>query len=111
MAEVMEGSEWNMQYFGTAQAAVVTALHNLLVQGEDGQVSLFPALPAEWQECSFENLLAEGLEISATYRAGQVSGTARNIASQPVRCSLSWKNHHTDLILNPGETYAIEWNQ
>jgi hypothetical protein len=111
MAEVMEGREWNMQYFGTAQAAVVTALHSLLLQGDEGQVSLFPALPAEWQECSFENLLAEGLEISATYRRGQVSGMARNIAPQTVHCSVSWKNHQADLVLKPGETYVIEWNQ
>jgi hypothetical protein len=111
MAEVMEGREWNMQYFGTAQAAVVTALHALLLQGDEGQVSLFPALPGEWQECDFENLLAEGLEISAAYRRGQVRGTARAIAPQTVHSSVSWNNHKADLVLKPGETYVIEWNQ
>ncbi len=111
MAEVMEGREWNMQYFGTAQAAAVTALHSLLLQGDEGQVTLFPALPAEWQECSFENLLAEGLEISASYRQGRVSATARSVARQTVHCNLSWQNQHVDLVLKPGETYAIEWNQ
>jgi hypothetical protein len=111
MAEVMEGPDWNMQYFGTAQAATVTALHALMLQGEEGQVSLFPALPAEWQECGFESLLAEGLEISASYRQGQVSGSARNIAPHELKCCLSWMERQVEIILKPGETYAIEWNR
>jgi len=111
MAEVMEGEEWNMQYFCTAQAAAVSAIHSMLLGGEAGQVSLFPALPGDWQACSFENLLAEGLEISASYRQGKISGVVRSIAPQPVSASLGWGSRHADLFLKPGETYAIEWSE
>jgi hypothetical protein len=109
MTEVMEGTEWNMQYFGTAQAAVVTALHNLLLQGENSQVAIFPALPSYWQECSFENLLAEGLEVSATYLPGRVSGSVRNITPQELTSSLSWKNNVANILLKPGETFDFAW--
>jgi len=109
MTEVMEGSEWNMQYFGTAQSAVVTALHNLLLQGEDSQVAIFPALPSAWQECSFKNLLTEGLEVSATYRPRHVSGSVRNITPQELTSSLSWKNNVANILLKPGETFDFAW--
>jgi hypothetical protein len=111
MTEVMEGTEWNMQYFCTAQAAVVTALHNLLLQGEDSRVAIFPALPSDWQECSFENLLAEGLEVSAAYRLGQVSGSVRNITPQELASTLVWKYKTAKILLKPGETYDFSWKQ
>ena len=111
MTEVMEGTGWNMQYFCTAQAAVVTALHNLLLQGEDSQVAIFPALPSDWQECSFENLLTEGLEVSATYGPGHVSGSVRNITPQELTSTLNWKHNAANILLKPGETYDFEWNQ
>ena len=53
MTEVMENYEWNMQYFGTAQASVCTAIHQLLLQSFDG-IHIFPALPASWTNVEFE---------------------------------------------------------
>ena len=44
---VYPGGRWNMQYFSTAQSAVCTAIHHLLLQGREGEISLFPAVPSE----------------------------------------------------------------
>jgi hypothetical protein len=109
MTEVMEGQDWNMQYFLTAQGAVVTALHNLLLQAEDDRVDLFPALPSDWRDCSFESLLACGLEVSAIYKEGRVKGQVKNIAPTVLRRTLAWKGQNAAILLEPGEIYAFEW--
>ena len=53
MTEVMDQGQWNMQYFGTAQGAVCTALHSLLLQARGQAVHLFPALPSGWPAAEF----------------------------------------------------------
>ena len=108
MTEVMEGQNWNMQYFGTAQGAVVTALHNLLLQADGERVTIFPSLPPDWQACSFENLLACGLEVSAAFQSGRVTGSVRNIAPTALQRSLILKGRSALILLGPGETYAFE---
>ncbi len=81
MAEVTREGRWNMQYFSTAQGAVCTAIHNLLLQAQEDEIRLFPAVPSTWEQCSFEGLLAAGCEVTARYNrsSGTVEATARNI--------------------------------
>ncbi len=110
MTEVMEGQDWNMQYFLTAQGAVVTAIHSLLLQTDGERVVLFPSLPADWQTCSFENLLACGLEVSASYQPGQVRGRVKNIASNALKRMLAYKSREEAILLEPGEMHAFEWS-
>ena len=108
MTEVMEDGEWNMQYFLTAQAAVVTALHSLLLQGQDEVVELFPAVPNEWETCSFERMLSIGLEVSGTYHHGRIQGEVRNIAPVPLERTLKAGKYMEKVLLKPGETRAIQ---
>jgi hypothetical protein len=108
MAEVMEDKEWNMQYFCTAQAAVMVAIHNLMLQGSDEFVSIFPALPSAWQTCSFTRLLTPGLEVSAAYDHGQIRGEVKNITSLPLSRTLQFGSQTESIHLEPGQTYAFQ---
>ena len=108
MAEVMENGEWNMQYFCTAQAAVMVAIHNLMLQGSEELVSIFPALPGEWLTCSFTRLLTPGLEVSAVYDHGQIHGELKNITSHPLERLLHFGKISEPLYLEPGQTYVFQ---
>jgi hypothetical protein len=108
MAEVMENKEWNMQYFCTAQAAVMVAIHNLMLQGSDEEVFVFPALPREWHVCSFTRLLVPCLEVSAVYDHGKIRGEVKNITSQYLERVLHFSNIEQTIQLEPGQTYAFE---
>lgn len=112
MTEVMENGQWNMQYFGTAQGAVCTAIHNLLLQAHGDEIRLFPALPKAWQTepgVSFENLLAAGFLVSAQYNSGQVRCTLKNIAAQPLTRAVKWTGQPRTVTLQPGEETEITW--
>ncbi len=110
MTEVMENGEWNMQYFGTAEAAVMTALHQMLLQAlPDGLIRLFPAIPSEWDHAAFENLLVEGMRVSARLENGVVTCALTNqtgvALTRVVRCG----EDERQVILAPGETTELEW--
>lgn len=108
MAEVLDNNGWNMQYFCTAQAAVMMAIHNLILQGTEESISIFPALPGEWQICSFEHLLTHGLEASAAYVHGRIQGELKNITSRSLERTLHFGNVSQTIRLEPGQTYAFQ---
>lgn len=109
MTEVMEDGEWNMQYFGTAQGAVCTALHVLLLQGRGAEVTIFPALPTSWQAAAFETMLAAGLEVSARLAADGVACTVRNIAPVPLTRQVVYAGQGVEVTLQPGEARDLRW--
>lgn len=51
----------------------IAAVGEMLLQsGADGEIEVFPAIPADWQDCAFERLLAKGgMEVSARREAGK----------------------------------------
>jgi hypothetical protein len=108
MTEVMERGEWNMQYFGTAQGAVCTALHNLVLQASGDDILLFPAVPNAWPHAAFENFLAAGLVVSARYANGRITGAARNPSRQPMTRSLAFNGTRRTVTLHPGETMDFD---
>jgi alpha-L-fucosidase 2 len=109
MTEVMENDTWNMQYFGTAQGAVCTALHHLLLQSRGAEIRLFPALPSTWVNCSFDRLLASGCEVSATWdrNKGTIDGVIKNISQVLLSRKLTWKDRTETITLEAGETHAF----
>lgn len=108
MTEVMENNEWNMQYFGTAQAAVCTALHKLLLQASGDEIRLFPALPATWERARFENLLAGGFTVTATWdRGAGIECAAKNISATRLRRRICWGDQVAEVMLEPGEERQI----
>jgi len=74
---------WNSQYFSTAQAALCSALHALVLQPHGRALHLFPALPAGWHQCSFRRFQARGLSLDAAYEDGRAEIEARNPTDQP----------------------------
>jgi hypothetical protein len=108
---VVAGRRWNMQYFSTAQAAVCTAIHHLMLQDRDGDVLLFPSVPGGWPRCSFERLLAAGVEISGRFdRAGHTArAELRNIAGIPLETTVRHEGGVEHLALAPGESKTIQW--
>lgn len=108
MTEVMQDGAWNMQYFGTAQGAVCTALHHLLLQAEGETIHLFPARPSAWERVSFERLLAAGLAVSARFEGDQVSVALENIAPRPLTRTVQYRSQARSLTLAPGETQTLD---
>lgn len=58
----------------------------MLMQSYNETVKIFPAVPKEWADVSFENLLAEGaFEVSACRRGGRTCHiTVKSLAGQPL---------------------------
>jgi hypothetical protein len=110
MTEVMEAGTWNMQYFGTAQGAVCTALHNLLLQGEADEIRVFPALPSNWPEAAFERLLANGCEVSASVSRGSgvIEGNLVNITAEPLFLRLKIGQQDETMKIASGQTYRFK---
>lgn len=110
MTEVMEAGEWNMQYFGTAQGAVCTALHNLLLQSDTDKIRVFPALPSSWSEAAFERLLANGCEVSASVRRGSgvIDGHLVNVTAEPLSLWLRVGQQDEVVEIASGETYHFK---
>jgi hypothetical protein len=108
MTEVIHEGQWNMQYFGTAQGAVVTEIHNLLLQAEGDTIRLFPALPSAWDSARFENLLVAGWEISAALNSsGSVTCAVTNTAPARLTRSVLYREAATPMTLEPGETRLL----
>ena len=112
MTEVMEDGQWNMQYFGTAQGAVCTAIHNLLLQGEGDEICLFPALPPGWERAEFRDLLAAGCGVSASFdrRWGCVEAVVRNVSPFLLSRSLRYGGERFAVTLAPAEERRLRWN-
>ena len=110
MTEVMEDGEWNMQYFGTAQGAVCTALHNLLLQSDADEIRVFPALPSSWAEASFEGLLANGCEVSSSVSrgSGMIEGHMKNVTAGPLSLWLRIGRQDDVVEIASGETYRFK---
>ncbi len=108
MTEVLENGEWNMQYFGTAEGAVCTALHHLLLQSEAEVIMLFPALPSSWPRASFANLLAAGLLVTASIENGKVSCSVENAAGKTLVRTVKYRTEEFTFELGPGETRSLD---
>ena len=113
MTEILSGGQWNMQYFGTAQAAVSTAIHSLLLQARGPVVRLFPALPAGWHDLGFERLLAAGLAVSAALETGggvgRVQATVQNISPSVLTREIWFSQRGVPVTLQPGEAQTVNW--
>jgi len=107
MTEVMENGQWNMQYFCTAQAAVATAIQNLMLQGDEEVISIFPALPSDWKTCAITRGLASGHEVSATYHRGKIVGDLKNITAKPLKRILQFGSEKQTIHLQPGQIHGF----
>ncbi len=109
LTEVMEAGKWNMQYFGTAQGAVCTALHSLLLQEKGNTIKIFPAVPSQWDNVSFSHLLGGGCSVSASFRSsgGKIEGSLKNITDKQLAFNLKVGNEIKSVQLLPEEEYGF----
>lgn len=108
MTEVRIDNEWNMQYFCTAQAAVMSAFHTMLLQGNGTELNIFPAIPTEWHEVSFDHLINHGFAVSAALANGIIHGTVKNISPVELSATLHCGEFTQALQLKPGEEYVFQ---
>lgn len=99
---------WNMQYFSTAQAALCSALHALLLQEHGAEVRLFPGLPAIWDRAAFRGFRAAGLRIDARYEHGRVQLLMANPTARTRRILLRLGTTGRRVALAAGGELAVE---
>lgn len=109
LTEVMEGGKWNMQYFGTAQGAVCSALHSLLLQKNGNTIRIFPAIPKHWKHASFNHLLAGGCAISGSFirESNMIEGSLINISKTNLAINLKVGDEIKPVQLLPQEEYVF----
>ena len=75
--------------------SAATAVTEMLLQGWGGNIRLFPAIPSNWDDCSFNKLRAEGgFVVSASRKNGKLCWvTIESEAGRPCRVYLpNWKS-------------------
>jgi hypothetical protein len=92
-----------MQYFGTAQAALCSALHALMLQRHGNALWFFPALPPGWDTCAFRGYLTAGLRLEARYSAGTASIVVQNERQESWHGRLRLGRATRVVSLPPGE--------
>ncbi len=87
--------------------AFAQGLNEMLLQSYSGVIEIFPAVPAEWKDISFNNFLAEGaFDVSAEKNDGQVQQV--KIVSKAgglLRLKLPFKTFY---LLNSKKEYQLE---
>lgn len=110
-----------------AGLAAAAAVMDLLIQSDGGRIRLFPAVPPEWKDASFERLRAEGaFVVSAELRGGRLS-RARILGEKGGTCRIAGLQRRPSIrssrgapptvdladgvasfASEPGETYELE---
>jgi trehalose/maltose hydrolase-like predicted phosphorylase len=100
-----------MQYFGTVQGAVCTAIHNMLLQSRENEIRIFPAIPPAWEHAKFHRLLAAGLNVSAEYdkTCNRVDCTLENNSPSELTCRVRSGNQGKIVSLEPEEARQIQY--
>jgi hypothetical protein len=110
MTEVMEDGEWNMQYFGTAEAAVATAIQQMLLQCLDHEtIDLFPAIPEDWDSTGFRDLLSSGLTVTSEWTPNSVEWNVQNVSDQTLTRQIRYQDKVEAVTLQPGESRGGTW--
>jgi alpha-L-fucosidase 2 len=109
MSEVVENGAWNMQYFGTAEGAVGTAIHSLLLHPAGDTIRLFPALPRAWRQAAFAGLLAGGVAVSARFDAGRVHCCLRNLTTTRLERRVQVGGETKVVQLSAEEEREVSW--
>ena len=85
------------------------ALLEMLLQSHNGLIRVFPALPKDWKDVSFQNLRAEGaFLVSATRMNGRATQiTIRSERGGVVRVKSPWLRQILSLEMKPGQCIQL----
>lgn len=89
--------------------AFASGLQEMLMQSHTGTIKLFPAVPSEWKDVSFENLRARGaFLVSAKMESGAVTGVSV-FSEKGGKLSLQIPGRPEPVVkdMSAGETYRI----
>jgi hypothetical protein len=106
---VGDDGRWNIQYFATAHGALCSAIHHLMLQSRNGELTICPALPPGWEGCHFRHLRADGLlvdcDLERADRTAQVRLT--NATDAPIRRTIRFRTARQAVELRSGEATVI----
>jgi alpha-L-fucosidase 2 len=68
--------------------AFAQGIHEMLLQSHRGYIEVFPAVPAEWRDCSFTTLRAEGAVLVSAERKEGITRYVEISATAPVTSTL-----------------------
>jgi hypothetical protein len=89
--------------------AFAAGVHEMLLQSHRGYIEIFPAVPEDWEDVSFENLRAMGgYLVSAVKKDGQVQ-ELKVLATEPgtARVKLPWTGQVIELELGKREQCTL----
>lgn len=62
--------------------AFASGIQEMLLQSYTGNIEIFPAIPSEWKELSFENLRAEGAFLVSAKRSGGLTDEVKIVSEK-----------------------------
>ncbi len=84
------------------------AIAELLVQSQNEEIELLPALPSQWPTGAVSGLRARGgYEIGVTWRDGKLIDATVKSVSGNGECKISYQGKTIRLQLNPGESTTL----
>jgi alpha-L-fucosidase 2 len=88
------------------------AIHDMLLQSWGGTIRIFPAVPEEWCEASYHDLLAEGaFLISAVRMEGKTQWIrVKSLEGEPCLIRTGWKGKVRWVIAGSGKEFSADIN-
>jgi len=94
-----------------ASFGFTAAVAECLLQSQDGEISLLPALPRDWGDGSVQGLRARGgFEVGIRWKDGQLeSARIRNVAAaKSATCKVRYGRKTVTLSIKPGESVRLD---
>jgi alpha-L-fucosidase 2 len=88
-----------------ANFGTTAGIAEMLIQSQDGEIRLLPALPSDWAEGEAKGLCARGgFEVDMKWTAGKLAHV-RILSKQGGKCTVSYKENHKVIETEAGKEY------